>query len=75
MAPTFISAPTLPAWVRWDAAHSWREALTTARLRREECLAAGRSYTAKQYIWRSFVHEQHTNGRQFWIISGMPRYR
>jgi hypothetical protein len=69
---SFIGTPTLTAWARWDAARSWREALEMARLRREECLAAGRSYMAKQYIWRSFVHEKYTDG-QFWIISGMPR--
>jgi hypothetical protein len=62
----------LPAWARWDAARSWAEALQVAADRRAECLAAGREYAAKQYIWRSYVHELHGNG-QFWIISGMPR--
>lgn len=74
-SPKIIGAPTLPAWARWDAARNWREALEMARLRREECLDAGRSYTAKQHIWRSFVHEKHTSGQQFWIVSGMPKSR
>lgn len=68
-----VGAPTLPAWARWDAARNWREALEVARRRREECLAGGRSYAAKQHIWRSFVHEKYTDGRQFWIVSGMPK--
>jgi hypothetical protein len=62
----------LPAWARWDAAPSWSAALEKARERRLECIAAGRRYAAKQYIWRSYVHEPYVRG-QFWIISPMPR--
>jgi hypothetical protein len=69
-----VMDPPLPAWARWDATPSWSEAMRLAHERYRECVLAGRSYAAHQYVWRSYVHERYAPG-QFWIISGMPRTR
>jgi hypothetical protein len=65
----------LPPWVGWERARSWPEAMDLARNRYEATVRAGHEYVAKQYVWRSYIHERYGSSGQFWIVSSLPNPR